>query len=166
MKTRRLNKFLAYLWWSYTALLSIAYIARRRHPYIHRESTDSLIPHGALLVRDGGFLRHPQVQEDRQGRQGPRCQWSKVGAASWFGPFLVGGVRKEGSGNQTHETPKQSQSWPMVGRWQTYWINMAHGIPYSNTVTSGLSYMYVHSRQIFYCDLQPHKIQSCSPPPS
>ena len=39
----------------------------------------------------------------------------------------------------------------MVGRWQTYWSNMAHGIPYSNTVTSGLSYMYVHSRQIFYC---------------
>ena len=34
----------------------------------------------------------------------------------------------------------------MVGCWRTYWSNMAHGIPYSNIVTSGLS--YVHSRQI------------------
>ena len=38
-KTRHLNKCLAYLWWSYTTSLSIAYIVHRRHTSIERVLT-------------------------------------------------------------------------------------------------------------------------------
>ena len=69
----------------------------------------------------------------------------------------MGGVRKEGPGNKTHDWMITELADILE---QDSCLPFPQVVDFMRDIASGLS--YVHSRQIVYCDLQPHKVgKSC-----